>query len=146
MRQSKDTVVSNRSFISPRTARSLGEMGNDRLCLMEMIVTALDRGSWRMVSPQSLAEEDGYDWGGTMDGEQVHYNRDLLKESHSRGGTCPWCPPGSATTYASVSHKPLINICTTLFVAYILIISVHSYESDQWWNPDGDCILLRHQY
>ena len=45
----------------------------------------------------TLAEEDGYDWGGTMGGEQVHYNRDLLKRNHSRGGTCPWCPPGSAT-------------------------------------------------
>ena len=36
--------------------------------------------------------------GGTMGGEHVHYNRDLLKGKDSRGGgMCPWCPLGSAT-------------------------------------------------
>ena len=42
-----------------------------------------------------------------MGGEQVHYNRDLLKGNHSRwgrGGMCPWCPPGSAT-YAATSWQ-----------------------------------------
>ena len=45
----------------------------------------------------AVAEEDGCDWGVTVDVSQVHYNRDLLKDCHARGGTCPWCPPGSAT-------------------------------------------------
>ena len=32
--------------------------------------------------------------GGTMGGEQVHYNRDLLKGNHSRGGRhVPPVPP-----------------------------------------------------
>ena len=44
----------------------------------------------RQIDAIALVEEDGYDWGGTMGGEQVHYNRDLLKGNHSRGGTCPW--------------------------------------------------------
>ena len=40
-------------------------------------------------------EEEGYDGGGgTMDGEQVHYNRDLLKGNYSRGrGHMPLVPP-----------------------------------------------------
>ena len=35
--------------------------------------------------------------GGTVGESRVYHNRDLLKEYHARGGTCPWCPPGSAT-------------------------------------------------
>ena len=49
-------------------------------------IHTLPRNIVEAFSITSLAEEDGYDWGGTMGGEQVHYNRDLLKESHSRGG------------------------------------------------------------
>ena len=45
---------------------------------------------------------DGCHWGGgggggTVGVSHVHHNRDLLKDCHARGGTCPWCPPGSAT-------------------------------------------------
>ena len=43
----------------------------------------------------TLVEEDGCDGGGgTMGGEQVHYNRDLLKGNHSRGARAP-----SSATY-----------------------------------------------
>ena len=44
-----------------------------------------------------VAEEDGCDWGGTMGVSHVYPNRDVLKDCQARGGTCPWCPPGSAT-------------------------------------------------
>ena len=44
-----------------------------------------------------MAEEDGCDWGGTVGISHVYPNRDVLKDCHARGGTCPWCPPGSAT-------------------------------------------------
>ena len=39
--------------------------------------------------------------GGTMGGEQVNYNRDLLKGNHSGEGHVPLVPPGS-TTYAEI--------------------------------------------
>ena len=39
--------------------------------------------------------------GGTMGGEQVNYNRDLLKGNHSGEGHVPLVPPGSAT-YAEI--------------------------------------------
>ena len=42
--------------------------------------------------------------GGTMGVSHVYHNRDLLKDYHARGGTCPWCPPGSATYETVISR------------------------------------------
>ena len=55
---------------------------------------------------QSVAEEDGCDWGGTVGVSHVYPNRDVLKDCHARGGTCPWCPPGSATYVSGDSGMP----------------------------------------
>ena len=36
-------------------------------------------------------------WGCTVGISHVYHNSDLLEDCHAGGGgTCPWCPPGSA--------------------------------------------------
>ena len=53
--------------------------------------------------------------GGTVGVSHVYHNRDLLKDRHTRGGTCPWCPPGSAAYAQSL----LLSIGSNLELRYL---------------------------
>ena len=50
----------------------------------------------------SLAEEDDLYRGGTTHAILTQPHSKLYKHGPGRGGTCPWCPPASAT-YAIVT-------------------------------------------
>ena len=79
--ESTETQVKN-------SAEFMGQIREKELCEGEIM-------QWR----RKTAVTGGAQWVYHM---STLIDRDVLKDCHARGGTWPWCPPGSAT-YVMIS-------------------------------------------